>query len=150
VIAARREDAVAEAQDNRVKSILVVEDEMVLAEMLRLVFEDAGYRVSTAANGREALKRLEQERPDLVLSDVMMPVLDGHGLYAALQAGAAQPPIPIVLMSAAGPRVLRTDERPAAFIQKPFDVDQLLATVAAIIGSHGGSGPAPSDGLSSY
>lgn len=135
---------VREAGNERTRSILVVEDETTLAEMLRLLFEDAGYRVLIASNGREALHRLEAERPDVVLSDVMMPVLDGHGLYAALQDSAHRPLIPIVLMSAAGPRVLRSGEHPAAFVRKPFDVDDLLVTIATVLDGSDGPEPPPS------
>ena len=67
-------------------TILVAEDEEALAWLLRLLLEDAGYRVLLAADGREALARLAESRPHLVLSDMMMPGLDGRALARAMAA----------------------------------------------------------------
>ena len=68
------------------RTVLVVDDEPDLAELLRLMLKGAGYRVAVARDGRAALRMLGEARHDLVLCDVLMPVMDGPGLAAAMQA----------------------------------------------------------------
>jgi CheY-like chemotaxis protein len=113
-------------------TILVAEDEEALAELLRLLLEDEGYRVLVAANGHEALDRLKEHRPRLVLSDMMMPGLDGRALAQAMAADPDFRGIPLVLMSAVHERGAREVPH-AAFVSKPFDIDALLATVARLL-----------------
>jgi CheY-like chemotaxis protein len=114
------------------KTILVVEDELSIAEMLRAVLEDEGYRVAVAGNGREALSSLPEVRPDIVVCDVMMPIVDGRQVCRAIQADPKYQATPIVLMSAVPETVIRSgsdDFTYSAFILKPFNMDQLLDTV---------------------
>ena len=116
------------------KTILVVDDEVTIADMLCAVLQDEGYHVVTAANGREGLARIEETHPDLVLSDVMMPVLDGRELARAMEANPHHQTIPLVLMSAVGESIIKDDCTYAAFVAKPFDLDQLLGTIEGLIG----------------
>ena len=109
--------------------ILVVDDHASVRAALQVVLEDAGYTVTTAADGREALDRILADRPDLVLTDLHMPVMDGRALLAELRARTLA--VPVVLMS------LDTEVRSvagiahaAAALTKPFELDQLLQTVA--------------------
>jgi len=112
-----------------VATILIVDDEEPFRELLGEIFERAGYRVLLAINGRQALELLEQERPDLVVSDFMMPVLNGANLCRRLKAEPGTASIPIILMSAAGPQV--ADGTGAdAYLDKPFDLDQMEALVS--------------------
>ena len=113
-------------------TILVVDDEEPIAELLRAVLEDEGYRVVTAPDGRAALERLTETRPALVLSDVMMPHLDGRALARALQADPAHQALPLVLLSALGAASV-VGVPYAAFVAKPFELDGLLATVARLL-----------------
>ncbi len=110
-------------------TILVVDDEDSIAALLRDLLEDEGYQVVTAGDGRAALDRLAAQPVALVLSDVMLPHLDGRALARAMHADPAQRAIPLVLVSAAGAAGVR-DAPHAAFLRKPFDLDALLATVA--------------------
>ena len=81
-------------------TVLIVEDEFAIADLLEMVLTDEGYHVLTAANGRQGLERLaEGPRPDLVISDYMMPVLDGAGLLRAMRESEAQRDIPCIVMS---------------------------------------------------
>jgi CheY-like chemotaxis protein len=116
------------------KLILVIDDEPSIATMLQAVLEDEGYRVMIARNGRDGLARLQENRPELVLCDIMMPVLDGPGLIQAMQSNPAHRDIPVVLMSAVDRSINSVRSQCAAFIQKPFQLDQLLDTVASLIG----------------
>lgn len=108
--------------------ILVVEDEPALRRLLGMVLEEAGYRVLRATHGRHALELLAGDRPDLVLADVMLPVLDGAALCRRLKADAATAAIPVILMSAAGDAAAQ-GAGADAFLRKPFDLDAVEALV---------------------
>ncbi len=113
--------------------ILVVDDEPAIAEMLQDLLEDEGYQVVTAGNGQEGLACLPEMRPQLVLSDVMMPGLDGRAFCRALQADPTYRSIPVVLMSAAAAPDVRDGCTYAAFVRKPFDLDTLVGTIATVL-----------------
>ena len=115
------------------RTLLVVEDEPAIAALLALVLGEEGYRVAVAGDGRAALRRLAQGGYDLVLSDIMMPRLDGLGLARAMGADPALRAIPLVLMSAVRPPTNGV-ARYAAFLPKPFDLDELLDTVRRLVG----------------
>jgi CheY-like chemotaxis protein len=101
--------------------VLVVDDEVGIAHLLSDVLSDEGHRVVVAANGHEALKRAEQERPDLVLTDFMMPVMDGAQLIKALAEHPDLKSVPIFLMSSAPEAALHDKcSGYAVFIRKPF------------------------------
>jgi len=116
-----------------VKRVLVVDDEPALRGAFAEILEEAGYAVSTAANGRVALERLETDAPDLVLMDVMMPGLDGVKASQAIRARSDGRRPSIVLMSAAFNRA-RLGLPVDGFLPKPFDLDDLLDLVARLIG----------------
>jgi two-component system alkaline phosphatase synthesis response regulator PhoP len=123
-----------------VKTILIVEDERVIAEILSAVLEDEGYRVVIANNGRQGLDRLAEGRPDLVLCDVMMPGLDGRDLARAMSADLKYRSIPLIMMSAAHMPTYKRDFPYTAFLSKPFDMDQLVDTVAKALNGAGSEG----------
>jgi CheY-like chemotaxis protein len=117
------------------QTVLVVDDEFGIGEVLEAILTDEGYRVVTAMNGRHAIERLAGNRVDLVLSDLMMPVMDGAGLLAALRADSRYAKIPFILMCSLPERHI-TDriEGHTAFLQKPFTVDQVIEIVRKILG----------------
>jgi len=117
------------------KTILIVDDETVLIDMLARLFDDEGYRVVTAHNGREALTSLTTWRPDVVLTDIVMPDLDGVGLCLEMQRGGKGAP-PLVFMSAVPQQRIPPDCRHAGYLTKPFDLDTALATVARAVANH--------------
>jgi CheY-like chemotaxis protein len=118
------------------KTILIVEDEFAIADMLSAVLEDEGYHVLLASNGREGLLRLtdSQTPADLVLCDVMMPVLDGREMRKAMKADPALKDVPIVLMSAAEEASTSNNGVSGPFLSKPFDLDNLLKIIEEQIG----------------
>jgi CheY-like chemotaxis protein len=116
------------------KTILVVDDELAIAEMLQAFLEGEGYQVARASNGQEALAILSRSRADLVISDVMMPQLDGRGLSHALSVNSAFGGIPLVLMSALGETIVGEKTNYDAFLQKPFHLEDVLALVSRLIG----------------
>lgn len=101
-------------------TILVVDDEAPIRELLAAVLEESGYRVLQAVHGKQALDLVSRERPDLVLCDVMMPVMNGVELCARLKAATD---LPVILMSAAAKRTAAAAARADAFLAKPFDLD---------------------------
>ena len=124
------------------RTVLVVDDEYGMVEVLVAALEDAGYRVFTAANGRRALERLEENRPDVVVSDFMMPLMDGAALVQAMRSHPTYRDIPVIMMSAAPEAALRKHvDGYAAFLRKPFRVSTLLERIAAIFNPPRSSSP---------
>ncbi len=109
-------------------TILIVDDEEPVRELLALVLKDGGHRTLQAIHGAQALAMVEKERPDLVLSDVMMPVLGGAELCRRLKASLLTQAIPVILMSSAG-RASADAAGGDAFLDKPFRLDDLEALV---------------------
>ncbi|GCF10642.1 response regulator [Dictyobacter arantiisoli] len=114
-------------------TILVIDDEMSIIEVLRDVLMDEGYEVITANNGLEGLECLKVKRPDLVLCDVMMPVLDGRELCRRMSANPLYRSIPLIFMTAVHKSFNQMDCKYAALIAKPFDLDEVLDTIARFI-----------------
>jgi len=123
-----------------VKRILVVDDEISIAETLSIVFEDEGFSCAVAANGRAALDAARRERPDLVVLDLMMPVMDGRAVLQAMRADPALRDVPVVVMSAAPALFAELPVLPQAFLQKPFDIDTMVSTARGFLGAAGASG----------
>ena len=110
--------------------VLVVEDDSAIRSLLRDVLELLGCAVQLAANGREALEHLQQVRPDLVLLDFMMPVMDGRAFGLAVRGDGRTVDLPIVLMSAAPEAAQVSGEiRAQGLLRKPFDLDELARVV---------------------
>ena len=110
------------------KKVLVVDDEPGVRDMLVAVLEEEGYAVVAASTGPRALEMLPQECPDLVLLDIMLPGVDGREVFRRMADLPAVATTPVILMSAAA-RPNMTDRRAAAFLPKPFDLDDLLVQV---------------------
>jgi CheY-like chemotaxis protein len=107
--------------------LLLVEDDPDLSHMLATWCELEGYRVVRAAHGRQALDLLQDgARPDVILLDLMMPVMDGWGFRAAQRREPALASIPVIVLSAIADRVQMADIAPVAAFQKPIQLDQLL------------------------
>lgn len=116
------------------RTVLVVEDEWVIAEVLAATLTDAGYRVLTAANGRQGLARLAEVRPDVILLDTMMPILDGPGMLAALAADPVHRHVPVIMMSSLSETaVARLAQGYRAFLGKPFLGPELLRAIERVL-----------------
>ena len=122
-------------------TILIVEDEEPLREFIDLLMRDAGHRTVLAIHGREALELVAHEPPDLVISDVMMPLMNGVELCRELKANAGTAGIPVLLMSAAGKQVA-AGAAYDAFIGKPFDLDAMESLVERLLAGTGSAQPA--------
>ena len=115
--------------------VLIVEDEFAIAEILEMALIDGGFRVVMAANGRQGLQCLAQgPLPNLVISDFMMPVLDGAGLLHAMRATEAHRDIPCIIMSSVPEASVRAHiEGYAGFIRKPFRLGDLVQLVVRVL-----------------
>lgn len=116
--------------------ILVVEDEAALVMLLRYNLEKEGYRVEVAVDGREALLKVSEERPDLILLDWMLPELSGIEVCRQLRRDSETRNIPIVMVTARGEeadRVRGLDGGADDYISKPFSPSELLARLRAVL-----------------
>ncbi|HUS17820.1 MAG TPA: response regulator [Chloroflexia bacterium] len=124
------------APPHRTLHLVVVDDEPAIRSVCADILSDAGYMVSTAENGREVLALVAREPVDLVLMDVMMPVLDGLTTCKLLKQDARTRHIPVVIMSAATniqSRLCAEHCIASAVVPKPFDFDELLDTVKSLV-----------------
>ena len=122
--------------DEDVTTVLVADDQADIRAFVRRHLEGAGYRVVEAADGEEALDRVRQRLPDLVVSDVMMPRLDGLGLCRALRSDPETDFVPVLLLTARAAPEDRLDGLAEAcddYLTKPFDVRELVARVDNLI-----------------
>lgn len=114
--------------------ILIVEDELPMLTALRDILESEGYRVQTASDGAAGLEQALEQRPDLLLLDVMLPQLDGYALCAELRRLAVD--APVLMLTAKGQvqdRVTGLDSGADDYLVKPFSTHELLARVRALL-----------------
>ncbi|QEM83043.1 two-component system response regulator GlrR [Halomonas binhaiensis] len=110
--------------------ILLVDDDVSLLKLLGMRLESRGYRVTTAESGRDALKRLDEARPDLVLSDLRMDEMDGMALFQEIQR--RMPGLPVIILTAHGSipdAVSATRQGVFSFLTKPVDRDELFGAI---------------------
>jgi two-component system, OmpR family, phosphate regulon response regulator PhoB len=116
--------------------VLVVEDEAALATMLRYNLEKQGFRVQEAVDGQEAMARIAESPPDIVLLDWMLPVMSGIEVCRQIRRGPATRDLPVIMVTA------RTEDQDAVrglntgaddYITKPFSMDALLARMRALL-----------------
>ncbi len=125
--------------------LLIVEDELPMRTALQDVLAAEGYRVLTAAEGESGLRRAVEEKPDLILLDIMMPKLDGYAVCAELRRLGHT--VPILMLTAKGQvedRVTGLDCGADDYLIKPFSTDELLARVRALLRRARRLGQAPS------
>ena len=110
--------------------VLLVDDEVSSAEVLGLILAEEGYVVTTAADGKQALARVDEARPDILVTDFMMPVMNGAELVRAVRALPGYEKLPVLLISGAPEAALRPYKVSyQAFLRKPFGLDEFLFAV---------------------
>ncbi len=122
--------------------ILVVDDEPALLRLMEFVLAKQGYTMLTATNGEEALLQARQQRPDLIVLDIMMPKLDGYQVAEALRADAELGRIPIIMLSAKAQEedIERGVEAGVdKYVTKPFSPEHLVELASTYLG-RGASG----------
>jgi DNA-binding response OmpR family regulator len=115
------------------KKVLVIEDDINIAELLRLYLEKDGFDVFIADNGGKGLAEFERLSPDLVLLDIMLPVLDGWGVCREIRSVSK---VPIIMLTAKGEtfdKVSGLEMGADDYVVKPFEVKELLARVHAVL-----------------
>ncbi len=114
--------------------IVVADDELLLAEMLAAVLEEAGFEVLVASHGAEALELVTKRKPALLITDFMMPIMTGLELAEAIRADEALGHMPILLLTGAQGALAR--QYPHLFTQvldKPYSLDALVETVVELV-----------------
>ena len=114
-------------------SVLIVEDDPNIRELLQLYLEKDGYAVTLAADGGQGLEKFRSIKPDLVLLDVMMPVLDGWEVCKAIRQESN---IPVIMLTAKGEtddKVMGLKTGADDYVTKPFEMKELLARIEAVL-----------------
>ena len=122
-------------KDYMAKRLLVVDDEPNLLRAVAAILQGEGFDVTTARNGREALFLIAQNLPDLIVSDIRMPVMDGYTLARRLRTTPQSAITPIVFLTAKGETEDRIEGFRAgvdAYLTKPFEPDELVAVIRSI------------------
>ena len=117
--------------------VLIAEDEEPIAEAIAMLVEDCGYTPLIANNGRQALELARRHQPALIITDLMMPYLDGDELIATLKSDAARDAHttpPIILLSAAGLRRMKIAGADV-LLPKPFELDELETLLRRFLGT---------------
>lgn len=114
-------------------SVLVVEDDKNIADLLQMYLEKEGYAVTTASDGGQGLSRFRTIRPDLVLLDLMMPVMDGWEVCKAIRAESQTPVIMITAKGELEDKVAGLKSGADDYITKPFEMKEVLARIEAVL-----------------
>jgi CheY-like chemotaxis protein len=118
------------------KTILIVDDELGVLEVVEFILKDLGYAVVSALNGRDALARLKETKPDLIVLDYMMPVMDGGAVLKELRNDNVNHAIPVIMTSAMPEKTI--EERCSGyqvFLRKPYKYEKLVEAIEKVIGS---------------
>ncbi|MGD1902432.1 MAG: response regulator transcription factor [Geitlerinemataceae cyanobacterium] len=116
--------------------MLLVDDEPSLRSAVEAYLGDSGFQVETAANGKEGLEKLQARVPDLVITDIMMPEVDGYELLSSMREDPRLKNVPVVFLTARGmksDRIQGYQARCDAYLSKPFDPEELVAIVENLL-----------------
>lgn len=124
-----------------IKSILCIEDEPEMIDLIRLILGRRGFEVKGATSGADGLKMIREEQPDLILLDLMMPAMDGWEVYQQIKADERTKGIPVIVVTAKaqsidrvlGLHIAKVDD----YIAKPFSPQELMNSVEKVIKSKG-------------
>lgn len=122
--------------DRATYSILVVDDEPHIRQILQFTLERVGYRVVTCAGGQEAIERMVEDKPDLLLLDVMMPQMDGYEVCRKMRQDFTLSQIPVIMLSAKGDqtdKVVGLEQGANDYLVKPYSNDELLLRVKNVL-----------------
>ncbi|TVR72978.1 MAG: DNA-binding response regulator [Sphaerobacteraceae bacterium] len=128
----------------RKQLVLVADDDAPILRLVRTKLQADGYGVITAMNGKEAVELFERERPDIVVLDLMMPVMDGYDAMQQIRQSANVPVVILTARSAAPEKIRGLDLGADDYVTKPFNPDELSARISAVLRRASGSQPASS------
>jgi DNA-binding response OmpR family regulator len=117
------------------KTIFVMDDDLALQMVLEIALRESGYDVVLANNGADGLTMLETIKPDLIISDIMMPQMDGVETFGRLRERIQDEGIPILILTALNrkPWFSELEDEGAVIMQKPFEVDELIGLIRTIM-----------------
>ena len=119
------------------RSILVVDDDIDLRTVVKMRLEIEGYDARAASNGKECLEMVAEKKPDLILLDMTMPVMDGYTALNKLKESPESADIPVIIFSIKEKvkmEGLFMDDKAAYYIEKPFETEELISKVKSILG----------------
>lgn len=118
---------------NKTKKILIVDDDTNICELLRLYIEKDGFDTAIAYNGTQALKLFEQDKPDLVMLDIMLPELDGWQVCREIRKTSQ---VPVIMLTAKGEvfdKILGLELGADDYVVKPFEAKEVIARIHAVL-----------------
>ncbi len=118
------------------RTIFIADDEVDFVSTLRSRLEFEGFGVTTATDGKEALQRITQEKPDLILLDIMMPTMNGYQVCRELKGNADTSSIPILMLTAKSQESDKFWGKEAGaddYVTKPFDMDELIEKIGRLL-----------------
>ena len=121
------------------KKILVADDDSDFLGVTRAILEHAGFAIDTAANGEEALKKLKKRKYDLLILDVVMPIIDGIRLFRMLKRGKRYANTPVLFISGHSDKIEQDEQKKEiidkadGYMQKPFKTKDFLETVRELL-----------------
>ena len=125
------------------KKALIVEDDGNIAELLRLYLEKDGFEVFHAADGGEGIRMAQEKNPDLVLLDIMLPVVDGWVVCTEIRKTSQVPIIMLTAMGETFDKITGLEMGADDYVTKPFDVKELMARIHAVMRRSEGEAPRP-------
>lgn len=139
-------DAMSSSREGK---LLIVEDIPNILDLLQITLKFKGYEVMTATNGEEALEKIEQERPALVITDILMPKMDGFSMVQKIRTNPKTRDIPVIFLSATyispEDKAFAISLGAANFIEKPIDNEEFLLTIAELLMRGTATSPRPLD-----
>ena len=126
----------------RKQLVLIADDDAPILRLVRTKLQADGYGVITATNGQEAVDLFERERPDIVVLDLMMPVMDGYDAMQQIRQSGNVPVVILTARSAAPEKIRGLDLGADDYVTKPFNPEELSARIAAVLRRASGSQPA--------
>jgi CheY-like chemotaxis protein len=116
------------------KTILIVDDEFGVLEVVEFILVDLGYTVISALNGRDALARLAESPPDLILLDFMMPIMDGAAFLKSMRSDPRYCNVPVILTSALPEQTIKNKcSGYNLFLRKPYKFEQLIEGINSVL-----------------
>ena len=129
------------------RNILVVEDDRNISELIRMYLEKEGFEVRLAYDGGKAVEEYDKRAPDMVLLDIMLPVMDGWGVCAHIREKGKTPIIMLTAKSDVGDRITGLEMGADDYLVKPFEMKELMARIKALLRR---SGSTPEEGNKDY
>jgi DNA-binding response OmpR family regulator len=121
-------------EDRLTNHLFIIDDDLALLRLLRLIFEDAGYSIRTYSDARIALDDIDKEGPDAVILDLEMPAMNGREFYKALRQRGSK--TPVLILSAYGARAAHLELGAQGYLDKPFDPDLLVEALEKLIAAN--------------